>query len=88
MISTLLMWFPPCAMFIAVAWVTEMAWRQEEQTTKRKLIRRIVAQDTRPDLPRLLPFEERPLPWKKESWFGLSGPESSRVGLGVRQVAL
>jgi hypothetical protein len=30
-----LMWFPPCAMFVAVAWVTESAWRWQDTRIKK-----------------------------------------------------
>jgi len=72
MFTDFLMWFPPCAMFVAVAWVTELAWRAEDHWTKRRTIRRILGADTRPNLPRLLPFEQKPLPWKRKSWFNLT----------------
>jgi hypothetical protein len=72
MFTAFLMWFPPCAMFVAVAWVTELAWRAEDHWTKCRTIRRILGADTRPDFPRLLPFEKAPLPWKQESWFSLT----------------
>lgn len=52
-LDTLLMWFPPCALFIAVAWVTECAWRAERRDRFGKMRRVILQEDGKP-----LCFEE------------------------------
>lgn len=43
--QTFLMWFPPCAMFVALAWVTEFAWREEKQKDRFGKMRRVIYQE-------------------------------------------
>lgn len=40
-LETLLMWFPPCALFVAVAYVTESAWSWQDRSIKRFLADRL-----------------------------------------------
>lgn len=40
-LNTFLMWFPPCALFVAVAYVTEMAWSYEDHMLTRWFLRSI-----------------------------------------------
>lgn len=61
-----LMWFPPCAMFVALAWVTEFAWREEKRAVSASIIRRIVEPDTRP-----LQYMPVDYPWQHGDWWKL-----------------
>jgi hypothetical protein len=41
MIQAFLMWFPPCALFIAVVYITECAWMDEDHWIRRGLLLRL-----------------------------------------------
>jgi hypothetical protein len=41
MIETFLMWFPPCALFATVAYVTEFSWSAEDRAVRAWMKRRL-----------------------------------------------
>jgi hypothetical protein len=70
MIETLLMWFPACALFVTLAYVTEFAWRAEQRKERRRFtepMRRVIEPDTRPLMYR---GEDTPI-WKTQQWNSL-----------------
>jgi hypothetical protein len=66
-LQTFLMWFTPCAFFVAVAYITEKAWKKERASGE--AMRRAIEPDTRPELERTLPFASDPLLWNRKEWF-------------------
>jgi hypothetical protein len=44
-LQTFLMLFPACALFVAVAYVTELAWREEKRAVSAKVRRRMIYQE-------------------------------------------
>jgi len=47
MIAAFLTWFPPCALFVTVAYVTEFSWKQETEAMRRKFVRRMLGDEKR-----------------------------------------
>lgn len=74
MVDAFLMLFPACAMFVAVAVITERAWRDEDEWIKRGLFARLFQAQVReqqlraPDW-RPLAYLENGYPWEHEQWW-------------------
>ncbi len=73
-LQDLLMWFPPCALCVAVAWITERAWLAEDEQIKRGLFRRFLRAQIREKQNRV-PADTRPqaymatrVLWQLPSW--------------------
>ena len=47
-LQTFLMLFPACALFVAVAYITELAWREETRAVFAKARRLIYQEDGKP----------------------------------------
>jgi hypothetical protein len=43
MFETFMMWFPPCALFVTVAYVTEFSWSEQDFAMRAWLRRRLSA---------------------------------------------
>ena len=71
MLDTFLQFFPACALFVAVAFVTCHSWMQKDARIVRGLRLRLWQAQLREQAAR---FDDRPhfledrLPWKQESW--------------------
>lgn len=48
MLDFFLMWFPISALFVAVAWITELAWKAKDQKLQPKQRRIIFQEDGKP----------------------------------------
>jgi len=76
MVDTFLMLFPACALFVAVAVITERVWRREDNRIKRGLFARFYQAQVNEQRRRSGMADERPLaylpssvPWKHEQWW-------------------
>jgi hypothetical protein len=59
--------------FVATAIFLLTEQLERDRLHREALIRRIKGEDTRPDMPKLMPFEQAPLPWNHTAWAHLDG---------------
>lgn len=73
-LNTFLQFFPACALFVAVAFVTVHSWMQEDALIVRGLRLRLYQAQVREQSERITFQDDRPvfledrLPWKRDAW--------------------